>query len=293
MPYQAILRKTMETKAEIRYQGPALEMGRMDVFRASENMIAFSELMTAAVKVTYGDYAEVKTEVAGFKEGSFLTGIVITVAGQAMTIFAALSQEQLWDVVKGAFELWKILKGDPPKSIENNGNFCNVTNNSGQIIQIRTESLNLVFNEKAADAVTRFVANGLEPKGFENLQISYGEDQAKVLSVNKHDSKSFKRITREQIISDNTNKMIVQIVTAVFQDGNKWRFSDGERPFSAIIEDQHFLDRVNSGERFGKGDLLEVDMNVIQKNDGIKTTIERSIVLVHRHITPSEQGSFL
>ena len=54
-------------------------------------------------------------------------------------------------------------------------------------------------------------------------------------------------------VSDNTAKMIVTIISPVFQEGNKWRFSDGEVNFNAAIADDAFLQMVDRGERFGKG----------------------------------------
>jgi hypothetical protein len=150
----------------------------------------------------------------------------------------------------------------------------------------------LIFNEKASNASSRFIGNGLKPDGFESLVIN-GNNGGIVLTVSKEESDNFKKITKEHIVSDNTNRMIVSIVAAVFQDGNKWKFNDGERSFSAALLDGDFLARVNNGERFGKGDVLDVDMRVQQNLDGMKTTIERSILKVHRHLTPQEQQQLL
>lgn len=282
----------METNALIRYSGYALEDGKMDVYRASENMIAFSEFMDAAVKVAYGNAAEAKTEVSGFKHGSFTTSMVVTVAGQAATIFTSLSPDQLWSVVKGAFDLWKFLKGLAPKSVQNNGNTCTVTNNYGEVIQIKTESFNLVMNEKASESVARYIGRGLAPDGFESLEI-VGNNGQSTLTVSKAESIGFKKVTSENIVSDNESRMIVHIVAAVFQDGNKWRLSDGERTFSAAILDGNFLATVDGGARFGKGDVLDVDMRIVQNLDGMKTSIERFILKVHRHLTPQEQQQLI
>ena len=70
----------METCLTLRYIGPDVDTGRMDVYAASTNMIAFSEFMVAAVKASFGDKAEARAEVAGFGQGSFLTDLVFSVA---------------------------------------------------------------------------------------------------------------------------------------------------------------------------------------------------------------------
>lgn len=280
----------MQTNVTIRYTGPALDAGRMDVYEASANMIAFSEFMVSAVKTTYGDSAEAKAEVSGFKCGSFITSLIFYVGGEAATVFTSLSQSQLWEVVKHAFDLWKHLKGDHPKRVENHGLTCSVTNNNGQIINVRTDAVNLVFNEKTAPQVERFVKQALSNEGYESMQIN-GEDGSNIVSVDRQEAGSFKSVGRQVVLTENTNRMIVQIVTAVFQDGNKWRLSDGERTFNAAILDGDFLTRVNQGERFGKGDVLDVEMKVVQTGFGMKTSIDRSIIKVNRHLTPQEQSS--
>ncbi len=282
----------MQTNLKIRYIGPALEDGRMDVYKASTNMIAFSEFMVAAVKTTYGENAEAKAEVSGFDHGSFITSLVFSVGGQAATVFTALSAQELWTVVKGAFDLWKHLKGQPPAAVTNNGNTCTVTNNSGQIIQIRTDAVNLVFNDKAAEPVSRFVKLAMQEDGYEKLEISADADVV-IAEVDKYEAQGFESVSRQITLSDNTSRMVVNIVGPVFQDGNKWRFSDGERTFNALMLDGDFLVAVNKGERFGKGDILDVDLRAVQTGAGMKTSIERSILKVHRHLTPQEQVSLL
>lgn len=81
----------------------------------------------------------------------------------------------------------------------------------------------------------------------------------------------------------------MQIITAVSRRENKWRFSDGASTFSAAILDGDFLAAVDRGERFGKGDVLEVQMRVVQSRQGMKISVERTVEKVIRHIHPHEQ----
>ena len=265
----------------------------MDVYEASANMIAFSEFMVAAVKVTYGDAADAKAEVAGFDHGSFETDLVFSVAGSAATIFTALTPQQLWQVVKGSFALWKHLKGSPPASVVHQGQNVSVVNNSGTILQVRTESLTLVLSDKGAEAAERFVRQGLNHEGYKSLRIEAEDDQSATTEVTQEEADYFVRVSKESQLSDNTVRMSVVIVAAVFQDGNKWRFSDGASTFSAAILDGDFLTTINNGARFGKGDVLEVDMRIVQTRSGMKVSVDRTIVKVVRHLTPQEQAILL
>jgi len=170
---------------------------------------------------------------------------------------------------------------------------CTVTNNTGQIFQVRTDSLNLVFNDKASEPVARFVKLAIAEDGYEKLEISSTESGVVIADVDRQEAVGFESVGRTVVLSDNTARMIVHIISPVFQDGNKWRFNDGERSFNASLLDGDFLIKINKGERFGKGDILDVDMRAVQAGTGMKTSIERSILKVHRHLTPQEQASLI
>ena len=49
--------------------------------------------------------------------------------------------------------------------------------------------------------------------------------------------------------------------------------------------------RVDKGiERFGKGDVLEARVRIVQSRTGLKVSVEREVVQVLRHITQHEQN---
>lgn len=132
----------------------------------------------------------------------------------------------------------------------------------------------------------------MEEDDYEKLEIS-NESGVLITDVDKQEALGFESVGRQVVLSDNTSRMIVHIVAPFFQDGNKWRFSDGERTFNTSLLDGDFLMLVNKRERFGKGDILYVDMRAVQNGTGMKTSIERSIIKVHKHLTPQEQANLI
>jgi hypothetical protein len=96
-------------------------------------------------------------------------------------------------------------------------------------------------------------------------------------------------VAAEMPLTENTVRMALILEAAVFKDGNKWRFSDGTTSFSADIADKEFLQRVEDGERFGKGDVLTVDMMIAQTRTGQKITAQRTVVKVEDHRPGQEQ----
>lgn len=88
---------------------------------------------------------------------------------------------------------------------------------------------------------------------------------------------------------DGVSNVTLSLVSPVFKDGNKWRFNDGLTDFAAAVLDIDFISQVENGERFGKGDLLAVEMRTIQTRIGFKLNLERTIIKVLKHITPPIQ----
>jgi hypothetical protein len=77
----------MKTKIALRYTGPAVDSGLMDVYEASANMIAFSEFVVLSAKSAFGESITARAEVAGFGRGSFITDLIFNVAGVSASVF--------------------------------------------------------------------------------------------------------------------------------------------------------------------------------------------------------------
>jgi hypothetical protein len=80
------------------------------------------------------------------------------------------------------------------------------------------------------------------------------------------------------------------IESLAFKDGNKWRVHDGTATFHASIEDKEFLAKIDAGERFGKGDVLVVDLRQVQSIVNAKLVNESIIVKVLEHRQPLQQS---
>src|SRR5688500_1749177 len=66
----------VDTRMALKYSGPAVDSGLMDVYEASANMIAFSDFVVVLAKHAYGDAVQARASVAGFGRGSFVTDLL-------------------------------------------------------------------------------------------------------------------------------------------------------------------------------------------------------------------------
>jgi hypothetical protein len=83
------------------------------------------------------------------------------------------------------------------------------------------------------------------------------------------------------------------IFKVIFDKGYKWQFYLNGRKISASIKDNAFMDKLNNGERFAKGDILVVELEkerIFDKTLNIFIEKDFSIQNVIEHIPRQENG---
>lgn len=278
----------------LRYQGPAVEDGSMDVYDAAKNMTAFSDYVIVAAHKIYGEQIEVRAEVNAFQRGSFVTDLAFHVMGVAAVVLPlAPDLGGVINAIRESLDLYVFLRGDPAQKIEHRDDrSVHVTNNNGQIIQVNIESLSLALDEKAGKSAAQFVGAALSKPGVNQIEItSAGREVAR---VNDNEARFFRPIPEHEtpIIEHVVPKMGLTIEEPSFKDGisNKWTMWDGEASLQYAMEDEDFIERIDSGELFGKGHILICDVRFTQTRAGRKLKIERAIVRVHDHRLGHEQA---
>ena len=291
----------------IKYDGPALASHQMDVRELAPALIALSTLLEEANRTLYPDSAEVRVNVNGsFKGGSFGVDFVAlqSITDQIVSIFAgpgATAAANLFAILSGVGILGtggligviKWLRGRKPSSIR--------IQDDKTIFELKFEEAIETFEVDLAAGklyqsriVRQSLARVVKPLEIEGIDVfACGQDGATVAVVTKEEAQYFAvAASGADVVSDATSEgVLLQIESAVFKDGNKWRFSDGSNSFFAEIADEAFRARIDSGdERFGKGDVLVVDLRRIQSitDTGLKS--EYIIDRVREHKAPLQMG---
>lgn len=291
----------------IKYDGPALASHQMDVRELAPALIALSSLLEEANRALYPDSAEVRVNVNGsFKGGSFGVDFVAlqSIKDQIVSIFAgpgATAAANLFAILSGIGILGaggligviKWLRGRKPSSIriENDKTVFELQLDES----IETFEVDLAAGKLYQSRVVRqSLARVVKPLETEGIDIfACGQDGATQTVVSKEEAEFFAiAASGADVVSDVTSAgVLLQIESAVFKDGNKWRFSDGSNSFFAEISDEAFRARIDSGdERFGKGDVLIVDLRRVQTitDTGLKS--EYIIDRVREHKAPLQMG---
>ncbi|HEY0939528.1 MAG TPA: hypothetical protein VGE08_05480 [Steroidobacter sp.] len=273
----------------LRYQGPAVDDGTMNVYDAAANMVAFSNFVVTAAHKLYGEDVQVTADITAFKHASFGTDLMFQVVqATAATLPMLPNLISVATTVKESIELYRFLKGEEPAKVQHiNDHSINVTNNSGNIIVVNTPSLHLTLDKKAGEAAAQFIGAALSKPGVNQIEIS--SDGAQLVQATTDDALFYHPIGNEETLTESTSRMGLVIESLSFKDGHKWKMWNGSETLGYAMEDDDFIGRVNNGEAFRKGDILTCDVRVTQTKSGTALKLQRVIVKVHDHKTALDQ----
>jgi len=189
----------------------------------------------------------------------------------------------------GLIGVIKWLRGRKPTAIKFEGDKTVFELREAETVE--TFEVDLVAGKLYQSRIVRqSLAKVIKPLEREGVDVfACARDGVTQTVVTKQDVNAFvMSASAADIVSDTLSEgVLLQIESAVFKDDNKWRFSDGSTPFFAEIADQRFLARINSGdERFGKGDVLIVDLRRIQSISDSGLKLEYVIDKVNEHRAP-------
>ncbi len=293
----------------VKYDGPALAAHQMDVRELAPALLGLGELIEAANREIFPTGPAVAVQVKGnFKAGSFqidmtaaqtlleqvqdlLGGKGATAAANLSGILALLGL--VGGSVKGLISLTKFLKGRKPDRTELRQDEVAYIVQTQEAIEEFTVDLGThqLYQSRTVRQSLYKVLRPLATPGID--YFATGTDGATEQVVLAQELPWFERAAESaDVVSDTVSaSVLLQIESAVFKDSNKWRFHDGSTAFFAEIVDPEFLARVNEGaERFGKADVLVVDLRRIQTVSDSGLKLEYQIVKVHEHREPLQAG---
>lgn len=279
------------THLSLRYFGGEADQGQMGYYDAASSIIAFGDLVGVFSQNLYGEKAYIQTTVKGARQGSFAIDFILHVGGVLATIISGpANPKDIWQLLKQCVEAWRFLDGKPPKDVKRDGDQYGLTNVHGEIKYFTQNVFVVINNDQAAGAIEQLVRKPLESGGRSKLELENKELKDSITVTDK-EAHAFTNVSAEKLITEQTITQALTIESAVFIEGNKWRFFDGQTSYNAPIEDQAFIDQVNSGERFGKGDILVVDLYIAQSESKGRLKTERIVKKVKEHRTAGEQSA--
>jgi hypothetical protein len=299
------MEKSNHQQFHVVFDGPALVEHCMDVRDLAPALIAMADLFTAANQEINGEASSIRVHVnASFKAGSFGIDLVATqhLLAHIRDIFSGHGANPVCNGYTimtmvgfvgggGLIDLLRRLKGRRPAKVQKNGRLTTVHFSGAESIEIDSRVMKLYYNSIVRTSLEK-VVSPLEREGItdfgividDKVTLAFHDDELGVLSAATLE-------TAAEVVSDTTSRKMLQIESLTFKDGNKWRVHDGLATFHASIEDKEFLRKINAGERFGKGDVLMVNLRQVQSVDGGRLNNESMIVKVLEHRDPLQQNA--
>jgi len=292
----AIIFKMERVQFLMKYEGSALVNHEMDVKELSPALLALGELLEETNKVLNGGKTVVSVNVKAFRDGSL--GVELSViqdlVHQAVSLFGspeitnALNLVGVLGLVRGSVKglVW-VIKWIRNRKIKNvvrleSGNI-KIELEDGDNLEIDKEVGKVFPNVKIRRSLEMVITRPLEREGMDSISFMKDDIEEK---IQKEEAAYFiAPEVLEEPIDEQEYEISLQIISAVFQEGNKWRFSDGTNSFYAEVQDREFIARVQSNaEGFAKDDILRVLIlrKQFEISNGIRTEYFVKKVLEHK-----------
>jgi len=289
--------KQSEAEFKLKFDG---EPNEIDAFTLVRSLTGVTTLLEE-LNEELGGGTKLKISVKALDEGSFLVhlGFGPDLTQAVQTLLSSFDLETIYKILGslvGFFTLRKLLKGEKPKKVEEKGNDYEITTNHGNTFVMDKRTYNIyTTNPRVTDALGstfETLSNDPSVTGFELLD----EKEKKLFEASRDDFEGM--AVRSDLVEENKRITVVSahlnIFKVIFEDKFKWEFYYKGNRIPAKISDPEFFKRIDSGERFAKGDSLDVELEIEQAYDAAANTwVNKSyrVIRVIKHIPRGTQES--
>ena len=288
-----------QTSFLLRYEGAVLKNNVMNIDQLAPALVEMSAALTSLNGLLNNHDVKVSLSVKAFKAGSFgidlqlaqdfLSQIGNVLAGTGVS--ALCNADTLVHTLLEVIFLKKWLNGRTPDLVIPDKAARQVTLQVNNTQITVSENVYVAYQNHEFQSHLAKIAEPLRSDGIDSVSVS---DTTRIETVNKADLQAFQTFPDDKILSQDTVLRIVMLETAaLYKDQAKWRFKMGEgSSFFAVITDEDFLQRIDNGsERFGRGDLLKVELETVQTLSAGKILVSYNIRKVLDHKSSAEQLS--
>jgi len=266
-----------------------------------ESLIGISTAIDE-INSTLGTGKEITINVKPFEEGSFEVPFELI----ELAVFGVLnlpnvsSIPEVVKILKEFIDIKINLKGFPPREVKESNQGLSLTSQSGDVYNISRVTGDLVFNNIT---INESFNRGLSQLQNDKELIEYSILDSKRNPIVTIKPKELAYFTPQEdtcsVVDhlEETKKQkevsaTLRVHKVVFDTTSKWGFIYNGNKISAKITDSKFQEKVQRGGRFGKGDILEVLMEIHQEFDeAVGVFINKSYIIakVINHMPKPEQ----
>jgi hypothetical protein len=234
---------------------------------------------------------KIDVKIKALEKGSFLIHIdlVETALDSLRNLLTRENIETASAIIAafvGLIELKKFLRGKKAKTKKEESERVKIENENGEVIYIENFTYNVYEkNNIVKDALSQSFESLENDSSITGYEIT--DNQEKPLVRVEKDDFEYLSVKSEEVSDDERITTVaarLNIVKVSFDSKLKWEFIFKGNKISAKSDDPVFQDRIDKGEAFCKGDVLEVELSIKQKFDKTVNTFLNKSYKINRII---------
>ena len=250
----------------------------VDVDTYARVLLDFAEVMKAANRQASTN-ANIDVTITATGEGSFESFVQLVASHPLDSLQVAACLSQVAQVVVGmgvgAYKLhqWLAKRGQGEVELPElpaRADTVVLRDHNGDSTTVNGDVYNFYMEQPAArDAMTRSFAVLEQDEAIDALEML--QEHREVFRADRDDFQVMSRapaaVDERPSVVHETVRAVLSVIKVVFArtTSRKWEFIWGEHKISANIVDEKFLDRMDRGEAFSKGDALVCDLKITKE----------------------------
>lgn len=227
----------------------------------------YQTIMSEANK-ELGAIKTIELKVNALEKGSFVIDISV-VESVFKQIFSGDSIEYIANIcaiVGGVYGAYRILGGRAARTDKQKDEIKVKVKGKNNIL-VNKAILNIYNQVPVRESISKTIEAAREDPNVDGLTIE-GPDEKVSFPRDKFDEYIHHSFDDEDMLPPERSEIernTLTIVSLSFEPGNSWQFMYRGFKISVRVKDNILMELIDQGERFGKGDSIEVDIETVQR----------------------------
>lgn len=272
------------------------DTGQIDANTLIAALGHYQYVMEAANK-EMGGTKTVELKINAIEKGSFVIDVEI-VEGFIKGLFSGESVAYLASIVaivEGVYMAYKKLKGKAARTQDQKEKIGIKINGDNNVV-VNQSIVNIYNQPSVREAISKTVEAAEKDPNVDGITIE-GTGEKVHFPREEFSQLIHKNFEDEEMLPPDREieeRAFLSIVSMSFESGYQWNFMYKGFKIPIRVKEGALMKIIDKGERFGKGDLIEVTLGIVQKyNPSFRAyeNVRFKILEFHRHIPVTETPS--